>query len=145
MRRAAAALAFAVAVTAAPPPAWAVCGVQVQGVSFGAIDVMRREESTGSIRVTCDEPVSFSIEIVGATSDGERRMYAAGGASLRYALYADAAHGQAWGDGQSIGSPVAGSSNGSSAATFTVYGVIPSQPGTLPGDYVDSPLVTLSF
>lgn len=143
MRRATLALAFAVAI--APLPALAVCGVQVQGVGFGAIDVMRREESTGSIRVTCDQPVSFLIEIVGAASGGERRMYAAGGGSLRYALYADAAHGQVWGDGQSIGSPVAGSSDGSTAAAFTVYGVVPSQPGTLPGDYVDSPLVTLTF
>jgi spore coat protein U-like protein len=138
-------LALALAAVAAPLPALAMCGVQVQGVSFGAINVLRREESTGGVRVTCDQPVSFLIEIVGTVSGGERRMAASGGASLRYALYADAAHGQVWGDGQGIGSPVSGTSDGATAEAFTIYGVVPSQPGTLPGDYSDSLLVTLGF
>lgn len=136
---------LAAAVLLAPGPALAVCGIQLQGVSFGSIDVMRREESTGSVRVSCDEPVGFLVEIGGGASGGERRMYAAGGASLRYELYADPAKTHLWGDGQTVGSAVGGSSDGATPQTFTIYGVIPSQPGTLPGVYMDSPLVTLSF
>lgn len=136
---------LAAAALLAPGPALAVCGVQLQGVSFGAIDVMRRQESTGSVRVSCDKPVAFLVEIGGGVSGGERRMHAAGGGSLRYELYADPANSHLWGDGQTVGSPVGGSSDGASPQTFTIYGVIPSQPGTLPGTYMDSPLVTLSF
>lgn len=126
-------------------PAFALCGVQVEGVSFGSIDVRRREESTGSVRITCDQAVGFLVEITGALSGGKRYMYAAGGGSLRYELYADAANSHVWGDGQSIGSPVGSASDGKTAQTLTVYGVVPSQPGTLPGSYLDSPVVTLSF
>ncbi|HMR29783.1 MAG TPA: spore coat U domain-containing protein [Geminicoccaceae bacterium] len=129
----------------APVEARAVCGIQLQGVSFGTIDVMRREESTGSVRVSCDEAVAFSVEIGGGSTGGERRMYAAGGGSLRYQLYADAATTRPWGDGLTVGSAVGGSSDGANPQTFTIYGVIPSQPGTLPGVYTDSPLVTLGF
>jgi spore coat protein U-like protein len=128
-----------------PAPALAVCGVQVQGVAFGTIDVMRREESTGSVRIICDQPVGFLVEIGGAVSGGQRRMHAAGGGSLRYELYADAANTHVWGDGQTVGTPVGSASDGKTPLTITVYGVIPPQPGTLPGDYLDSPLITLSF
>ena len=65
-----------------PGPALALCGVQLQGVSFGSIDVMRREESTGSIRVTCDRAVGFNVEIGGSVS---RRPAADAGGRRRVA------------------------------------------------------------
>ena len=130
----------------APGPALAACGVQLQGVSFGNVDVMRREESTGNVKITCDSAVGFLVEIGGGNlAGGQRQMQASGGASLRYQLYGDPAHTHVWGDGQTIGSPIGGASDGSNADSFTIYGVIPSQPGTLPGIYLDTPLVTLSF
>lgn len=138
-------LGLALVAALCPASALAVCSVQVQGVSFGTIDVMRRTESTGSVRVSCTQPVGFLVEITGSVANGQRRMSAAGSGSLRYELYADAAHAHVWGDGQSIGSPVGSASDGKTAQSFTVYGVIPSQPGTLPGEYLDAPLVTLTF
>lgn len=130
----------------AAAPAQASCDVQLQGVAFGVIDVTRREESTGSVRVTCDRPQAFNVEIGGGNvSGGQRRMQAAGAGFLRYELYADAGHTHVWGDGLTVGYPIGSASDGSKAQTFTIYGVIPSQPGTLPGTYLDAPLVTLSF
>jgi spore coat protein U-like protein len=126
-------------------PAGAMCSIQLESVAFGVIDVTRREESTGSVRVSCDKPQAFNVEIGGSLTAGQRRMQAAGGGSLRYELYADAGHTHVWGDGITIGAPIGGASDGSKAQTFTIYGVISPQPGTLPGNYVDAPLVTLSF
>ena len=50
-----------------------------------------------------------------------------------------------WGDGQAIGGPVAGRSDGRTPARLTIYGLVPRQPGTPAGDYADSLVVTLSF
>jgi spore coat protein U-like protein len=139
------AVGFVLSTLLAPTPALALCSVQLQGVSFGSIDVMRREESTGSIKITCDKAVGFSVEIGGSVSGGQRQMQAAGGGSLRYELYGDPGHFHVWGDGLTIGSPLGGASDGSHAQTFTIYGVVPAQPGTPPGIYVDAPLVSLNF
>ena len=68
-----------------------------------------------------------------------------GSARLDYSLFADAGYSIAWGDGQAIGNPRGGSSDGDRPQRLTVYGIIPPQPGTPPGDYADSLQVTLSF
>jgi spore coat protein U-like protein len=137
--------AILVPLLAVGAPAQALCSVQLQGVSFGTVDVTRREESTGSIRVSCDRAQAFLVEIGGPLSGGQRRMQAAGGASLRYELYGDPGHHHVLGDGLTIGAPLGGASDGAQAQTFTVYGVVPPQPGTPPGAYFDAPVVTLAF
>lgn len=127
-------------------PAAAGCSVESSPVAFGTIDVLRPTRGTGEIVVRCDEPTEFRVGLSpgGGGSEG-RRMDGPGNTRLDYALFADAGYSIPWGDGQAIGNPRAGASDGKGPQRLTVYGIIPAQPGTPAGDYVDSLQVTLSF
>jgi spore coat protein U-like protein len=127
-------------------PAAAGCSVEASPVAFGTIDVLRQTRGTGEIIVRCDEPVAFRVGLSPGNGSGEgRRMDGPGSARLDYSLFADAGYSIPWGDGQAIGNPRAGTSDGDRPQRLTVYGIIPAQPGTLPGEYTDSLQVTLSF
>jgi spore coat protein U-like protein len=137
----------ALSVLAPGSAAQAGCSVEVSAVAFGNIDIMRASRGTGEVVVRCDEASDFSVGLSpgGGGGGGERRMRGPGGAWLDYYLMADAGYSIPWGDGQAIGNPRAGRSNGAAPARLTIYGIIPSQPGTPEGQYTDSLVVTLTF
>ena len=140
-------LAAAILLTVAPlGPAAASCSVEANPVAFGTIDVLRQERGTGEIVVRCDEPTEFRVGLSpgGGGSEG-RRMAGPDGARLDYSLFADAGYSIPWGDGQAIGNSRTGVSDGEGPQRLTVYGIIPAQPGAIPGEYTDSLQVTLSF
>ena len=83
--------------------------------------------------------------ISGAGGGGTRRMDGPGGSRLDYRLFADAARAVPWGDGGSLGAPVAAASDGNDARRLTIYGEIPAQSGVPAGDYIASLQVTLAF
>lgn len=146
MRSAAPALALVLALVAGPPAAAATCRVAVEPVTFGTINSMAQSRGTGEVVVRCDEPATFRVGLSpgGGSGDG-RRMEGPGGARLDYFLFADPGYTIPWGDGQAIGNPVAGSSDGTASVRLTIYGIIPRQPGVPTGEYGDSLQVTLSF
>jgi spore coat protein U-like protein len=123
----------------------AFCNIDLTPVNFGTIDVMRRNDSTGKVTVTCDQPATFLVGIGPSASGNGREMQGPDDAKLRYELYIDPGYSVPWGDGQSIGQMNGGSSNGSKPETLTVYGRVPAQSGALPGSYSDALLVTLLF
>jgi spore coat protein U-like protein len=144
----AAALAGLLCAAALAAPAWAACSVEVAPVAFGVVDTRQGGRGTGEVVVRCDAAASFAVEI--SAGDGGAgaawRMSGGDGARLEYGLYANAGRSVPWGDGGSLGGPVAGSSDGSSDPTrLTIYGEVPAQTGVEPGEYGDSLAVTLTF
>jgi spore coat protein U-like protein len=126
--------------------ACAGCGVEVNPVTFGVVDVLRPSRGTGEVVVRCDEPTVFQVELSPGRGGGEgRRMRGPGRAELDYALFADPGHAIPWGDGQTIGSPRPGRSEGQGPVRLTIHGIVPPQPGTEPGEYADNLQVTLTF
>lgn len=121
-------------------PAKAGCQVALDGISFGQIDVMRRSTATGRVHVTCDAAVVYEVAI-----GGERTMRGSDGGELEFGLYMDPARNLPWGDGREFGSTLGNGSDGVHPDSLTIYGEIPAQPGTRPGTYAASPLVTLNF
>jgi spore coat protein U-like protein len=134
----------ALAVGLASCPAFASCQVSASGMSFGQVSPNGRTDTTGQVRVECDRPQSYELGVATA-GNGERHMHGPGGATLRYQMFIDKAHSLPWGDGSSGGSALGNASDGTNADRFTIYGIIPAQPSAPPGDYVDAPLLTLSF
>lgn len=125
-------------------PALAACSVDAEPVAFGTIDVTRPSTGTGTILVRCDAEASFEV---GISTDGgsSRRMEGPGGARLDYQLYTDASRSTPWSDGEAGGALRRGSNDGNGPTRLTIYGVVPAQPGTAPGEYRDSLAVTLMF
>ena len=76
---------------------------------------------------------------------GTRRMDGPGGGRLDYQLFSDAGRAVPWGDGGSAGSPVSGSSDGSTPRRLTIYGEVPAQPGVEAGEYLDSLEIIVTF
>lgn len=138
-----AALALGLALAGAPP-ALAACSVDTDPVAFGEIDVTRTSTGTGTVVVRCDTDTSFAVGISPGGSD-PRRMSGPQGSELEYHLFADAGYSIPWGDGQAIGQPRSGRNDGVGATRLTIYGVVPRQPGVLPGAYTDGLQVTLTF
>jgi spore coat protein U-like protein len=129
----------------AADPAFAGCQVTLTGVSFGSVSPSTRTDSTGRVRVDCDQPLAYMIGIAPGPGGGERRMVGPGNATLRYDLYIDPGRNFPWGDGSALGDALGGASDGKQPDSYTIYGAVPAQPRALPGDYVDATMVTLSF
>jgi spore coat protein U-like protein len=123
----------------------AECSVELSPVTFGTVDTRENSRGTGEVVVRCDAASGFQIAISGAGSGGTRRMDGPSGSRLDYRLFADAARAVPWGDGGSLGAPVAATSDGNNPRRLTIYGEIPAQSGVPAGEYVGSLQVTLAF
>jgi spore coat protein U-like protein len=126
-------------------PAWAACSVDLEPVSFGAVDTQRQTSGTGQVVVRCDTAATFAVGISPGGGGGARRMLGPDGVRLDYYLFSDAGRSVPWGDGQAIGPPVSASSDGTGQQRLTIYGAIPAQSGIPAGAYDDNLQVTLAF
>jgi spore coat protein U-like protein len=127
-------------------PAYGDCSIELSPVTFGVVDLTSRSRGTGEVVVRCDEAGSFTVGISnGRGGKGSRQMIGPGGGNLEYRLFSDSGRTIPWGDGLAEGQPVAGSSDGESPQRLTIYGAVPAQSGIVPGEYVDSVEVTLTF
>lgn len=125
-----------------PLPALAACTASLKPISFGTIEAGRASRGTGEIVVRCDRETDVTV---GIARGGKRRLSGPRGARLDYFLFADPAHALPWGDGHGAGPGRLAHNDGRRPTRLTVYAVIPAQPNVLPGDYDDSPAVTLSY
>ena len=138
-------LGAALALWLAANAAEAACDVQLGALSFGVIDITRTNHSTGKITIRCDAEQSIQVGLSGGGGGGERRLAGAGRDVIPYFVYTGADFSLPWGDGMEIGPPVAVTLDGLRPSELPVYGVIPPVPGTPPGTYTDSLLVTIIF
>lgn len=130
---------LALAAVAVSGAARAACEVDGRPVDFDTIDTTRSNDGVGEVIVSCDDETSFEVAL-----GGGRTMQGPGDAELRYELYQDPGHNVRWGDGGGTGEPRSGRTDDGSAR-LPVYGSVPAQPSTSPGDYIDQIEITLIF
>lgn len=133
---------LALLVAAPAGAARAACQMAVDAVAFGTIDTTRESTGTGRVVVTCDAATGVSVAL--SAPAGARRMAGPGSAALIYELYQDVARTTRWGDG-GIRPPRGANVTATEPSRLTVHGVIPSQTGIVPGEYLDQLQVTLTF
>ena len=140
---------------ALPTPAFAIsCSfVSVSGASFGAYDVFSvgALDTTGSITIVCTsvvptDNITLDLSQGGASSFSPRVLSRAGGGSLDYNLYTDAARTTVFGDGSS-GTGHYGPANppDNSNVTITVYARVPAQQDVVAGTYSDTIVATINY
>ena len=128
-------------------PAWAVqCSVGATGLSFGTYDPFSSQglDTTGSISVTCDAAVSYSVSLSPGSGSYISRVMASGPHTLNYNLFTNAARTVVWGDG-SGGTAVVDGSIAGPTVNHTVYGRIPARQNAHIGSYGDIITVTVTF
>lgn len=130
----------------------AICVINSAGaLTFTAFDPSQgAQASTSSISVNCTNTTPFNIGLNAGTGTGATvasRVMTSGANTLTYSLYQDSGHASVWGN--TVGTnTVAGTGAGMAAGnaiTKTVYGLIPSQPNTVPGNYADTVTVTVTY
>lgn len=126
------------------------CTVSTSPVAFGTVNPISGSniDSTGGVTVTCTNGTGWTAAAgVGSGSGAtllSRRM-TAGGNTLTYNLFTDAARSTIWGDGTGTTVTVGNTGTGS-GQSFTVYGRVGSgQTSVPPGSYADTVSVTVSY
>ncbi|WP_027135783.1 spore coat protein U domain-containing protein [Geminicoccus roseus] len=129
----------------APGAARAGCDVQVAALAFGVIQTGRTSQATGKVTIRCDAPQSLQVGLSGGGGGAERRLAGPGPDVIPYFVFADPGGAMPWGDGMVIGPALGVTVSGTQPVDLPAYGVIPPVPGTPPGTYVDSLMVTITF
>lgn len=153
MKRVVVSVAFALVVIAASRSARAQsCSyVAVAGVSFGSYDVFAASptDSAGSVSYSCmgGATVTITLSIGNAPTYNPRRMLRAGGGSLAYNLYLDAARTSIWGDGAGGVTARYGPIMPADGVTVVVpiFGRIPAAQDVAVGVYTDTITATINF
>jgi len=142
--------------------AGADCSISAVNLNFGVYDPLLSvpDDSAGSITVTCNyvppgtTTVSYTVALssgLNATSAETRKM-AAGTALLGYNVFNDPARTATWGNGTGGTVLVSGSTtvgpgigNSTRKITHAVYGRLPALQDAVPGSYLDTLLLTLTY
>ncbi|EOA05751.1 hypothetical protein HBH1_00486 [Herbaspirillum sp. BH-1] len=124
----------------------AACTVVGSAIAFGAYTQSVVNQS-GTITVLCTNGTAYNVGLDAGTGTGatvsNRKMSAAGGGTLNYALYRDAARTNNW--GSTIGTDTATGTGSGLTQTLTVYGQIAAAQTPLAGAYSDTVTVTLTY
>jgi len=155
-------IGIASTVIAPPAHAGADCSITSVGLNFGLYEPAnpQPDDVAATVTVTCvyvapgTTGVSYTVALSNGlygTSATSRSMAAEEGL-LGYNVYADATRTRIWGTGNG-GTVVASGSmtvgpgvgNGTRTATHTVYGRLPALQDALPGHYLDTLMLTLSY
>jgi spore coat protein U-like protein len=143
--------------------AGANCSVTALSINFGVYDPTLNlpDDSTGSVTVTCTyvPPDTARVNYVVSIANGQnsasamtRQMGSGGEARLAYNVYDDPGRTRIWGNGFG-GTVVAtgkmalgpGVGNSTRTMTHTIYARIPGLQDAVPGTYLDSLVVTLTY
>ena len=145
-----AAALIALATTVLTTPARGQCVLQgVSGAAFGSYDVMSPSplDTTASVTYRCLVSLSITIDLSAGSSGSyaTRTLTRAGGGTLTYNLYMDAARQIVWGNGANGTSHYTAASSLLSDVTVTVYGRIATHQDADVGVYSDTVVVTLNY
>ena len=140
--------------------AQATCTVSAIGPAFGvyAAAAPMPLNANGSVTVSCTLVAGSNLLVTAVTSlsQGSSGSFAprkmqAGASTLNYNLYTTAAHSVVWGDGtggtstSSVTFPLLTSVNPMQQATTTIYGQVAAAQDVVPGSYVDTITVTVTY
>jgi spore coat protein U-like protein len=137
----------AAAMAATQPTLAASCTIDSPGLVFGNYDpfIAMPLDSVGSLTVTCDEAVEYSIALSAGAGSFQARTLVGPKASLQYNLYTDATRTVIWGDGSGGSALVQSQSVGMVDRVHDVYGRIPARQNVPVGSYNDAITVLVSF
>lgn len=131
----------------------AICIIDsASALTFASYDPSQAvaQTSSSSISVRCTNTTPFNIGLSAGAGPGattSTRVMTNGSNTLNYSLYQDQGDTKVWGN--TVGTDtVTGSGLGMAAGNAivkTVYGQIPYQPGTVPGNYADTVTVTVTY
>lgn len=137
----------------------ATCTVSAVGPAFGVYNPLNAAATAanGSVTATCSyvSGGTTTVNIVSSYSAGSSGSYAArtlrsGASALSYNLYYDAAYTQVRGDGTG-GSLTGGAtltvsaSSRTATTTSVIYGLMPAGQNAVPGSYLDTITVTVTY
>jgi spore coat protein U-like protein len=117
-------------------------------LDFGSNGVINANiDQTSTLNVQCTNSTPYNIGFNAGTTTGgtiaTRLMTGPASATVQYSLYTTAARTVVWGN--TVGTDtVAGTGNGASQA-FTVYGRVPTQTTSAPGNYTDTVTATVTY
>jgi spore coat protein U-like protein len=103
-------------------------------------------DNTSTILVTCTNTTPYNIGLSAGTGTGATvatRKMTAGGNTIDYSLYRDAARSQVW--GTTIGTDTVAATGNGASQTHTVYGRVPPQTTPAPAIYSDTITVTVTY
>ena len=149
IRQALQALLLAMVCTGGAQAVW--CNVNGGAVAFGLYDPTSAAnlDTTGSLALQCNSKFSVVLSLsvgngAGASYSSGRKMTRAGGGTLRYNLYANAARTQVLGDGTNTSVTLA--INDRNSFTQAIWGRIPGNQNTVrAGSYNDTIIATISY
>lgn len=131
----------------------ATCIISVPALSFGTYSLSEAmpNDADSMIGLTCTGSEGEIIPYTLSAGTGSSGSYVARGFSgqpLEYNLYVNSERSIVWGDGTDTTMSFSGTltvSGGTSSTAHTVYGRIPAQQDTEPGEVADQVKLTLDF
>ncbi|WP_158218875.1 Csu type fimbrial protein [Roseateles aquatilis] len=128
------------------------CNVSGSTLSFGgAINPIGAVpvDATSTLTIECTATTAFSVALnagqnAGGAANFSTRQMKNGAYALGYQLYVDVNRTSIWGDG-TAGSTVYSSTGTGGVLSVTIYGRLPSLTGTVPGTYLDTVTVTVTY
>lgn len=122
----------------------ASCTVSSSGVNFGSYDTLSGAEtdSTGTVRLRCDESVSATIALSSGSGSIASRKMSSGRDELSYNLYTNAQRNVIWGDGTGGSNTVTVQGD---TVDYPIYGVIASRQRVTAGGYTDTIMLTVTY
>ncbi|MCA1324008.1 spore coat U domain-containing protein [Herbaspirillum sp. alder98] len=125
----------------------AQCVIQSAAIPFGTYSSGAVQQNA-QIGVNCSNGTSYTISLdagsgTGATTATRKLANTAGGSSLNYGLYQDAARTKTWGNA-SGSDTIAGVGSGTTQ-NIPVYGYIPGGQTSTAGSYSDVVAITLAY
>jgi spore coat protein U-like protein len=131
----------------------AICIIDsASSLTFASYDPSQvgAQSSSSTITVRCTNTTPFNIGLsagAGPSATVATRVMTSGSNTLNYSLYQDVGATKVWGN--TVGTDtVGGTGQGmavGNAIQKTVYGQIPYQAGTVPGNYTDTVTVTVTY
>jgi spore coat protein U-like protein len=131
----------------------AICIIDsASSLTFASYDPSQTvaQHSSSTVTVRCTNTTPFNIGLNAGAGPGatiSNRVMTSGANTLNYSLFSDSAETKVWGN--TVGTDtVSGNGLGmasGNAIVKTVYGQIPYQSGTVPGNYTDTVTVTVTY
>ena len=126
----------------------ATCNLSATAMNFGTLaDLTTAQATTNQIAITCTTGAVYAVALNngmnGGTSPTNRIMVSPSNQKLRYGIFKDAAHVQAW--GATTGSNTLTGTGTGVAQNITAYALLPAQGNPSAGTYSDTVVVTINY
>ena len=124
------------------------CNLSATAMNFGTLaNLTTAQATTNQIAITCTTGAVYSVALNngmnGGTGPTNRILISSANQKLRYGIFKDAAHGQAWGATRGRNT-LAGTGTGITQ-NLTAYGFLPAQGNPSVGTYSDTVVVTINY